>query len=111
MPDYIKFRETIEYEIQVPANDFEAEQHYGYGFREAGSVKSIAKEVVGRRHETDYVVDADFSRGVYILRADGIEVFADRSHDAVIAKFRELTGSIQRIDLFDDLEDKDKSWP
>ncbi|WP_257787660.1 hypothetical protein [Arthrobacter sp. QXT-31] len=43
MPDYITFRETIEFEIEVPANDFEAEHHYGYGFREADTVKSIAK--------------------------------------------------------------------
>ncbi|WP_157365056.1 hypothetical protein [Arthrobacter sp. QXT-31] len=56
------------------------------------------------------MIDIDFKREVYILRADGVEVFGDRSHDAVIAKFREITGSTQLIDLFDDLEDKDKSW-
>lgn len=110
MPDYIKYRETIEYTIELPRNDFEAESFYGDSFRDAESVKSIVKEVIERRHEPDYVFDCDHQREVHILLADGDEVFAHRSHDAVVAKFRELTGYTGEISPFEDLVDTGLSW-
>lgn len=110
MADFITYRETIEYTIALPRNDYEAESFYGDSFRDAERVKSLHREVIGRRHEPDYVFDINTEREVHILLADGVEVFAHRSHDAVVAKYRELTGSTYRIELFGDLDDPDKSW-
>jgi hypothetical protein len=70
----------------------------------------VLREIIDRRHEPDYVLSLDDDRQVHILLADGVEVFAHRSHDAVIAHFRELTGFTGQFELFDDLEDADKSW-
>lgn len=110
MTDYIKYRETIEYTIALPRDDHEAESYYGDTFRDAENVKSIVKEVIERRHEPDYVIDLDNQREVHILLADRAEVFAHRSHDAVIARFRELSGYTGDIFPFKDLEDTGRSW-
>lgn len=110
MPDFITYRETIEFTIQLPGNEHDAESFYGDSFRDAESVKSIVKEVIERRHEPDYVLDCDNQREVHILLADRVEVFAHRSHDAVIARFRELSGYTGDIFPFEDLVDTGRSW-
>jgi hypothetical protein len=110
MTDYIGYRETIEYTIALPRDDHEAESFYGDSFGDAESVKSIVREVIERRHEPDYVIDCDNQRQVHILLADRAEVFAHRSHDSVIAKFRELSGYTGEIFPFDDLLDTGRSW-
>lgn len=110
MPDFITYRETIEYRIQLPGNEHEAESFYGDSYRDASEVKSLHREVIGRHHEPDYVFDCDLRRQVHILLVDGAEVFAHRSHDAVIARFRELSGYTGHLELIGDLQDQDLSW-
>lgn len=110
MPDFITYRETIEFTIELPRDEHDAESFYGDSFRDAENVKSILKEVIDRRHEPDYVIDCDHQREVHILLADRTEVFAHRSHDAVIARFRELSGYTGDIFPFKDLMDTGRSW-
>jgi hypothetical protein len=108
MPERITVRETIEYTVVLEGwenGDFSHLTHL-----DADNAKTVVKEIIGRRHEPDYVIGLDDDREVYILYADGAEVFTHRSHDAVIAHFREITGYTGHLELFDDLEDTDKSW-
>lgn len=108
MTDHITVRETIEY--TVPLQGWENGDYSHLTHLDATSTKTVLREIIGRRHEPDYVISLDEKREVHILLADGVEVFADRSHDAVIAHFRELTRYTGHLELFDDLEDKDLSW-
>lgn len=108
MPDHITVRETIEYTVELQGWENGDFSHLSY--QDATNAKTVVREIIGRRHEPDYVISLDGKREVHILLADGVEVFANRSHDAVIAHFRELSGYIGPLDLFDDLVDTDKSW-
>lgn len=108
MPDHVTVRETIEYTVALEG--WENGDYSHLSFRDARDAKTVLREVIARRHEPDYVIGLDDDRQVHILLADGAEVFAHRSHDAVIAHFRELTGYTGHLELFDDLEDTDKSW-
>lgn len=111
MSEHITIRETIEYTIEIdgPVNDPSELSYLGY--MDASNTKTILKEIIGQRHEPDYVISLDDNREVHILLADATEVFADRSHDAVMLKFRELTGYTGDLHLVGDLENKDLSWP
>lgn len=108
MPEHITVRETIEYTVVLEGWENGNFSHLSH--QDADNSKTVLREIIGRRHEPDYVIDLDEDREVHILRADGVEVFAHRSHDAVIAHFRELTGYTGDVELFDDLVDTDKSW-
>lgn len=108
MTDHITIRETIEY--TVPFQGWENGDYSHLTHHDATSTKSVLREIIDRRHEPDYILSLDNDRQVHILYTDGTEAFAHRSHDAVIAYFRELTGYTGHIELFDDLEDVDKSW-
>ena len=55
MTDFITYRETVEYTVQLPHNDYEADEMYGECDRL--DVKVISKEEIGRRHEPDYAID------------------------------------------------------
>jgi hypothetical protein len=108
MPDHVTIRETIEFTVALEGwenGDFSHLSH-----QDATSTKTVLREIIDRRHEPDYVLDVDDSREVHILLADGAEVFAHRSHDAVIARFKELSGYTGHLELFGDLEDPDLSW-
>lgn len=109
MPEYVKVRETIEYTLQLPRDDEEAERFYGT-VDEAVETRTVSREEIVRWHETDYLLHTDFDRELYILLADGAEVFSHRSHDAVVQRHRELTGRTVASFLFNDLDDPDKSW-
>jgi hypothetical protein len=111
MSEHITIRETIEYTIQIdgPVNDPSELSYLGY--MDASNTKTILKEIIDQRHEPDYVISLDDIREVHILLADATEVFADRSHDVVMLKFRELTGYTGDLHLVGDLENKDLSWP
>lgn len=108
MPERVTVRETIEYTVVLEGWENGDVSHVSH--LDADNAKTVVKEVIGRRHEPDYVIDLDEGRQVHLLRADGTEVFAHRSHDAVIAHFRKITGYTGHLELFDDLEDTDKSW-
>lgn len=108
MPEHITVRETIEYTVQLQGWENGDFSHLSY--QDATSTKTVLREIIGRRHEPDYVIGLDDVREVHILFAGGVEVFTHRSHDAVIAHFRELSGYTGHLTLFDDLVDTDKSW-
>lgn len=108
MSDHITVRETIEYTVELQGWENGDISHLS--FQDATNAKTVVREIIGRRHEPDYVIDLDDKREVHLLLADGAEVFAHRSHDAVIAHFRELSGYTGHIELFDDLTDQDLSW-
>lgn len=108
MPDHVTVRETIEYTVALEGWENGDFSHLSY--QDATSTKTVLREIIGRRHEPDYVLDLDDVREVHILLADGAEVFAHRSHDAVIAHFRELTGYTGEFEHFGDLENPDLSW-
>lgn len=108
MPEHVTVRETIEYTVQLQGWENGDFSHLSY--QDADNTKTVLREIIGRRHEPDYVIGLDDERQVHILFADGAEVFTHRSHDAVIAHFRERSGYTGPIGLFDDLVDTDKSW-
>ncbi|NKX55964.1 hypothetical protein [Arthrobacter mobilis] len=110
MPDFITIRETIEYTVKLPDNP---EERAGFqpDYLDAGDVRSIVRQEVRRFHEPAYVIGADQERELHVLYADGEEVYANRSYDAVWEHFKEMTG---QPDLYyrawGDLDDPDKSW-
>jgi hypothetical protein len=108
MPERVTVRETIEYTVILEGWESGDISHLSH--RDADNAKTVVREIIGRRHEPDYVIGLDCDRQVHTLYADGAEVFAHRSHDAVIAHFRDITGYTGHLELFDDLEDTDKSW-
>lgn len=108
MTDHVTIRETIEYTVVLEGWENGNYSHLSH--LDAANAKTVLREVIDRRHEPDYVLDLDPAREVHILLADRVEVFAHRSHDAVVARFRELTGYAGSFELFDDLEDTGKSW-
>ncbi|WP_427019355.1 hypothetical protein ACQCSX_21935 (plasmid) [Pseudarthrobacter sp. P1] len=108
MPEHVTVRETIEYTVTLEGwenGDFTRLSHVN-----AESTTTVLREIIGHHHEPDYVIGLDADKEVHILYADRLEVFNHRSHDAVIARFRDLTGYAGRLTLFDDLVDTDKSW-
>lgn len=110
MAEILTIRETIEYTVEVPT-DPDEHPHWTGSYHDATSLKSISREVLERRHVPDYVVGMDMDRGVHWLTADGTEVFAHRSSDAVYEHYKEITGQPDFAYFrFDDLEDPDKSW-
>ncbi|MET4143843.1 hypothetical protein [Arthrobacter sp. UYCo732] len=108
MPEHITVRETIEYTVQLEGWENGHFSHLSH--HDANNTKTVLREIIGLRHEPDYLIGLDAERQVHILFADGAEVFASRSHDEVIAHFRERSGYTGHLALFDDLVDTDKSW-
>lgn len=108
MTDFITYRETVEYTIALPRNDYEADEMYGEGDRL--NEKVISKEEIGRRHEPDYAWDCDLAAELYFLLKDGVRIFESRSHDAVIEHAASLGDDVSKVMRFGDLEDPDKSW-
>lgn len=108
MTDFITYRETVEYTVRLPRNDYEAEHMYGEGERE--DVKVISREELGRRHEPDYAWDCDPKAELYLLLKDGVRIFSSRSHDAVVDHAASLGEDVSGVFRFGDLEDPDKSW-
>ena len=109
MPDYVKVREVIEYTLKLPQGEYEEERFHGT-LGDAIQSEAISREEIVRWHETDYLLHTDLDRELYILLADGAEVFSHRSHDAVVQKHRDLTGCTIGTFLFKDIDDPDKSW-
>jgi hypothetical protein len=108
MTDFITYRETVEFTIRLPRNDYEAEHMYGEGERQ--DVKVLSREEIGRRHEPDYSWACDLDAELYFLLKDGERIFSHRSHDAVIEHAAALGDDVRGVQLFGDLEDPDKSW-
>lgn len=108
MTDFITYRETTEYTIALPRNDYEADQMYGEGERR--DVKVISKEEIGRRHEVDYSLGCDLTAELYFLLKDGVRIFESRSHDAVVDHCGSLGDDVSQVFRFGDLENPDKSW-
>lgn len=108
MADFITYRETVEFTVALPRNDYEAEQMYGEEDRR--DVKVISREEIGRRHEPDYSLDCDLKAEQYYLLKDRERVFASRSHDAVLDHAASLGVDISQMFRFDDLENPDRSW-
>lgn len=123
MTDFIKVRETIEYEIRVAPDEtyvIDEDSYYGERLNE----RTILKEEIGRRHEVDYVIGVDMEKELHFLTADGKEVFSSRSHDAVVYEWAHMTGTpvpdnIQPRQsrhasgfpfLYGDLEDPNVGW-
>jgi hypothetical protein len=94
MPDHVTIRETLEYTVRLEGWEDGNFNHLSY--QDANSTKTVLREIIGRRHEPDYVLGLDDARQVHI--------------DAVIADFRQRSGYTGHLDLFDDLVDTDKSW-
>lgn len=122
MTDYIKIRETIEYEIRVAPEGYEEFDNDSY-YADRVNERTLLKEEVGRRHEVDYAIGCDFERELHTLSADGEEVFTSRSHDAVVFEWARLSDTPVPDDvkplarhnsgfpfLFGDVADPDKSW-
>lgn len=107
MTDFVTYRETVEFTVQLPRNDYEAEHSWGEDRRD---VKVISREEIGRRHEPDYSLDCDMKAELYRLLKDGEQVFAHRSHDAVLEHAASLGEDVSGMSRFGDLEDPDKSW-
>jgi hypothetical protein len=105
--DFITYRETVEFTVRLPRDDYEAEHSYGEERRE---VKVISREEIGRRHEIDYVLGTDLEAELYYLLADGERIFESRSHDVVVDHGISLGEDASRIFRFGDLDDHDKSW-
>lgn len=108
MTDFITYRETVEFTIRLPRNDHEADEMYGEGERQ--DVKVISREEIGRRHEPDYSWDCDLEAELYWLLKDGVRIFSNRSHDAVVDHAGSLGDDVSGVFLYGDLEDPDKSW-
>ncbi|HEX9089538.1 MAG TPA: hypothetical protein VF867_18755 [Arthrobacter sp.] len=108
MTDFITYRETTEYTIALPRNDYEADHMYGEGERR--DVKVISKEEIGRRHVVDYSWDCDLTTELYFLLQDGVRIFESRSHDAILEHAASLGDDVSGQQRFGDLEDPDKSW-
>jgi hypothetical protein len=108
MTDFITYRETVEFTVALPRNDYEAEQMYGEEDRR--DVKVISREEIGRHHEPDYVLGVDMDAELYFLLKDGERIFESRSHDAVVDHCGSLGDDVSRVFRFGDLEDQDKFW-
>jgi hypothetical protein len=107
MTDFITYREVREVTVRLPRDEYEAEHMWG---EEEVSVKAISREEIGRRHEIDYAWDCDLEAELYFLLKDGVRIFESRSHDAVIAHAASLGDDVTGVQLFDDLDDPDRSW-
>ncbi len=108
MADFITYRETVEFTIALPRNEYEADEMYGEGDRQ--DVKVISREEIGRRHEPDYTWDCDLDAELYFLLKDGERIFSSRSHDAVVDHTASLGEDVSSVLRFGDLDDPDKSW-
>lgn len=106
MPDFITYRETIEYTVQLPWDDDEADRWH----EERIEVKTISKEEIGRRHEVDCVLGTDLEAELHHLLADGERIFESRSHDAVVEHCGSLGDDVSRVFRYGDLDNPDKSW-
>lgn len=107
MTDYITYRETVEFTVRLPRNDYEAEHSWG---EERQDVKVISREEIGRRHEPDYTLDCDLKAELYRLLKDGEQVFEHRSHDAVLEHAASLGEATSSMTRFNDLDDPDRTW-
>ncbi|MCU6480524.1 hypothetical protein [Arthrobacter sp. A2-55] len=111
MPEIITVRETIEYTITVPTGSYPmALEEVSY--LDATSSRTLLKDVVSKVHEPAYVFDLDMEREVFTLLADGVEVFASRSHDARLDHYLSLGGEHVPgwTERYDDLENTDRVW-
>lgn len=107
MTDYITYRETVEFTVRLPRNDYEAEHMYG---EEREDVKVLSREEIGRRHEPDYTLDCDLKAECYHLLKDGERIFTHRGHDAVLEYAKSAGQDISNMSRFGDLDDPDLSW-
>ncbi|WP_139187271.1 hypothetical protein [Pseudarthrobacter chlorophenolicus] len=107
MTDFITYRETVEFTVRLPRDDYEAEHSYG---EERQDVKVVSREEIGRRHEVDYSWDCDLEAELFYLLKDGERIFESRSHDAVVDHCGSLGDDVSQVFRFGDLDDQDKFW-
>ncbi|QOD06057.1 hypothetical protein [Pseudarthrobacter sp. BIM B-2242] len=110
MTDFVTYRETVEFTVQLSPDGFEDDTDGPYFGEDRRDVKVISREEIGRRHEPDYVLDCDMKAGLYRLLKDGERVFAHRSHDAVLEHAASLGEKTSHMARFGDLDDPEKSW-
>jgi len=128
----VKVRQTIEFIVEVDDSDpFEVERfheelkngevdtsHYGA----SGNFDVLLTEVLEEEHQTNYVIGMDKERELYLLQADGVDVFANRSHNEVVREWgrrtnNEVTFTTDAAESWNrnnsvwfDYGDPDRSW-
>lgn len=118
MTERITIREVVEYTIEVAESEKDNPEEWPDYFNAEGEIKSVHREVLDREHLVDYVLDVDIHREVWILRADGVNVFESRSHDLRDDEYLRRLG-VDRNSFevrswfgkeYGDREDQDKTW-
>jgi hypothetical protein len=128
----VKVRQTIEFIVEVDdSSEYEVEcfneevkngevdmNHSGV----KGESKVLLTEIVEREHQTNYVIGMDKERELYLLQADGVDVFANRSHNEVVREWgrrtnNEVTFTTDAAESWNrnnsvwfDYGDPDRSW-